>query len=73
MSSKRFLKIEPDLCIADTGCRECVISCPDRALQVVDGLPRVVRAEGCDGDETCVESCTELCPTGAATVGADAD
>ncbi|TAK33781.1 MAG: hypothetical protein EPO21_11915 [Chloroflexota bacterium] len=69
MSSKRFLKIEPELCIADTGCRECVISCPDSALRVVDGLPRVVRVASCDEDDACVESCTELCPTGAVKRG----
>ncbi len=73
MSSKRFLKIEPELCIADTGCRECVISCPDRALQVVDGLPRVIRVGACEVDDDCVESCTELCPTGAATVEDDGE
>ena len=73
MSSRKLVRIEPELCIATTGCRECVISCPDRALQVIDGLPRVVRVELCETEPECVEDCAELCPTGALVVWEDSD
>ena len=73
MSPKRSLRIAPELCIAATGCRECVTACPDKVLQIVGGLPQVVGGGACEITEDCVVSCVEDCPTGAARINEECD
>jgi formate hydrogenlyase subunit 6/NADH:ubiquinone oxidoreductase subunit I len=51
---------ELDLVRCD-GCGRCVEVCPDQALQLVGGRPRLVA----DSDCTYCGRCEDTCPTGA--------
>ena len=44
-----------------TGCGICVDACPEQALEMIDGLAKLVKPEKCDGDGACVESCPVEC------------
>jgi len=43
------------------GCGECVLGCPTKAVEMVDGQAVIVRPEDCN---YCAE-CEGLCPKGA--------
>jgi len=38
-------------------CGNCLTACPNEALEMVMGLPRLVRDELCSGDGICVQAC----------------
>lgn len=38
-------------------CGNCLAACPHEALEMVDGLPRLVKDLYCSGDGLCVEAC----------------
>jgi len=63
--NRKIINIDEELC---TGCGDCVPSCPEQALQIVetpDGpKARLVKEFFCDGLGACLGSC----PTGALTV-----
>ncbi|MFA4843630.1 MAG: 4Fe-4S binding protein [Candidatus Margulisiibacteriota bacterium] len=40
-----------------TGCGICVDVCPNQALEVVDGVAKLVKPEACDGSGGCVDAC----------------
>ena len=61
MAVRKIVKIDEDLC---TGCGECIINCPEGALQIVDGKARVVKESYCDG----LGACLGECPEGAITI-----
>jgi len=61
MALRNIIRIDEDLC---DGCGECVPSCVEGALQVVDGKARLVSDVLCDG----LGACLGECPTGALTV-----
>jgi NAD-dependent dihydropyrimidine dehydrogenase PreA subunit len=46
---------------ACTGCGDCVVWCPGKALAVIDNKARIVRPEDCD---YCT-ACESNCPIGA--------
>ena len=52
--------IDESLC---TGCGICVDVCPTKALEMVDGLAKLVRPGDCDGRGECVEACPVQCIT----------
>jgi ferredoxin len=40
-----------------TGCGICVDVCPHQALEIVDGIAKLVKPEACDGSGGCAEAC----------------
>lgn len=60
-TKRKIIQIDEDLC---TGCGECVPSCAEGALEIVDGKARIVAEKFCDG----LGACLGECPTGALKV-----
>ena len=58
---RKIIKIDEDLC---NGCGNCVPSCAEGALEIIDGKARVIAEIYCDG----LGACLGECPTGALTV-----
>lgn len=56
MPRRPIIKIDEELC---TGCGECVPSCAEGALEIVDGKARVVSEVLCDGLGACLGECPE--------------
>ena len=61
MAVRKIIKIDEDKC---DGCGECIINCPEGALQIVDGKARLVKESYCDGLGVCIGKC----PLGAITI-----
>ena len=57
-------QIAPSLCIADGGCRECVIACPYDLLSVSAGVVKVALTSPCEP----FWACFHVCPMGAITM-----
>lgn len=55
---RKIIEIDEALC---DGCGQCVISCAEGALQIIDGKARVVSENLCDG----IGACLGECPQGA--------
>ncbi|WP_319544067.1 4Fe-4S binding protein [uncultured Pseudodesulfovibrio sp.] len=61
LSTRKMITIDEELC---NGCGECVPSCEEGALAIVDGKARLVKEIYCDG----LGACLGDCPTGALKV-----
>ena len=61
MALRNIIQIDEERC---DGCGECVPSCAEGALRVIDGKARLVSDVLCDG----LGACLGECPTGALTV-----
>ena len=63
--NRKIIEIDEDLC---NGCGDCLISCPEQALQLVDTpngkKARIVKDFYCDGLGACIGNC----PLGAITI-----
>jgi ferredoxin len=59
--SRKIIRIDEDLC---TGCGECVPSCAEGAIEIVDGKARVLAEKFCDG----LGACLKECPSGALSI-----
>jgi len=59
--TRKIIEIDDELC---DGCGECVPSCAEGALEIVDGKARIVADLLCDG----LGACLGECPTGALRV-----
>jgi Fe-S-cluster-containing hydrogenase component 2 len=55
---RKIIEIDDSLC---NGCGQCVPSCAEGALQIVDGKARMLAEKYCDG----LGACLGDCPTGA--------
>ena len=58
---RQMIEIDEENC---DGCGECVISCPEGALKVIDGKAKVVKESFCDG----LGACMGECPQGALSI-----
>jgi Fe-S-cluster-containing hydrogenase component 2 len=56
--NRKIIEIDEELC---DGCEQCVPSCAEGALQIVDGKAKLVADVYCDG----LGACLGECPTGA--------
>jgi len=61
IGKRKMISIDEELC---NGCGECVPSCEEGALAIVDGKARLVKDIYCDG----LGACLGDCPTGALKV-----
>jgi ferredoxin len=59
--NRKIIRIDEELC---DGCGQCIPSCAEGALQVVDGKARLVKDIYCDG----LGACLGECPTGALSI-----
>ena len=57
-TNRKIIEIDDELC---DGCAQCVPSCAEGALQIIDGKARLVADLYCDG----LGACLGECPTGA--------
>ena len=60
-TNRKIIKIDDALC---DGCGQCIPSCAEGALEIVDGKARVIADRLCDG----LGACLGECPTGALEV-----
>ncbi|MCK5194114.1 MAG: 4Fe-4S binding protein, partial [Desulfobulbaceae bacterium] len=58
---RKIIEIDEELC---DGCGECILSCAEGALEIVDGKARIIADILCDG----LGACLGECPTGALKV-----
>jgi len=58
---RKIVRIDEEKC---DGCGQCIINCPEGALQIVDGKARLVKESYCDG----LGACLNECPLGAITI-----
>jgi ferredoxin len=58
---RKIIEIDDELC---DGCGECVPSCAEGAIEIVDGKARLAAEKYCDG----LGACLGECPTGALTI-----
>ncbi|MDM8539714.1 4Fe-4S dicluster domain-containing protein [Desulfococcaceae bacterium HSG9] len=58
---RKIIEIDDELC---DGCGQCVPSCAEGSLQIIDGKARVVADNLCDG----LGACLGECPTGALSI-----
>lgn len=58
---RKIIYIDEGKC---NGCGDCIPSCSQQALQVIDGTARLVSDKYCDGGGACLFHC----PTGALSI-----
>lgn len=58
---RKIIEIDEELC---NGCGDCIISCAEGALEIVDGKAKLVADKYCDG----LGACLGECPTGALNI-----
>jgi NAD-dependent dihydropyrimidine dehydrogenase PreA subunit len=58
---RKIIKIDEELC---DGCGQCILSCAEGALKLIDGKVKVISDNLCDG----LGACLGECPTGALEV-----
>ena len=61
MAVRNIVKIDEEKC---NGCGDCIVNCPEGALQIIDGKARLVSDLSCDG----LGACIGHCPRGAITI-----
>lgn len=59
--TRKIVEIDEELC---DGCGQCIPSCAEGALEIVDGKARIIEDKLCDG----LGACLGECPTGALKV-----
>jgi NAD-dependent dihydropyrimidine dehydrogenase PreA subunit len=61
MAIRDIVQIDPEKC---DGCGQCVSACAEGAIQLIDGVAKLVRDDYCDG----LGACLGECPRGAITI-----
>ena len=61
MPTREIIEIDEEKC---DGCGDCVLTCAEGAIQVIDGKARLVSDVYCDG----LGGCVGVCPQGALTI-----
>jgi len=56
MALREIVKIDKNLC---DGCGDCILSCAEGALQIIDGKAKLVSDTLCDGFGACLGSCPQ--------------
>ena len=56
MALRKVVRIDKEKC---DGCGECVTSCAEGAIAVIDGKARLVRETYCDGLGACLANCPQ--------------
>ncbi|MBT7087695.1 4Fe-4S binding protein, partial [bacterium] len=56
MTIRKFIKIDEKKC---NGCGQCVTSCAEGALKIINGKAKVVNEIFCDGLGACIGSCPQ--------------
>ncbi len=56
MAIRKMVKIDEELC---TGCGDCVPACAEGAIEIVDGVAKLVADNLCDGLGACLGDCPE--------------
>ena len=57
---RKIVKIDEDKC---NGCGDCIISCAEGALEIIDGKAKLISEKYCDGLGNCLD-----CPQGAISI-----
>ncbi len=53
---RKIVEIDDELC---DGCGQCVLSCAEGAMEIVDGKAKVVKDSYCDGLGACIGECPQ--------------
>ena len=53
---RKIIEIDEDLC---DGCGNCVLSCAEGAIQIIDGKAKVIADKYCDGLGACIGDCPQ--------------
>ena len=61
MSTRKIIEINEELC---DGCGDCVVSCAENAIEIIDGKAKLIKEQYCDG----LGACLGDCPTGALSI-----
>lgn len=56
MATRKIIEIDEEKC---TGCGECILSCAEGAIEIVDGKAKLVGDIYCDGLGACIGECPE--------------
>ncbi len=51
---RKIIEIDPDLC---DGCGQCVPSCAEGAIRLIDGKAQLMAEKYCDGLGACLGEC----------------
>lgn len=54
--TRKIIEIDEELC---NGCGNCVVSCAEGAIQIIDGKAKVIADKYCDGLGACIGDCPE--------------
>ncbi|MBF0377825.1 MAG: 4Fe-4S binding protein [Desulfamplus sp.] len=53
---RKIIQIDEELC---NGCGNCVVSCAEGAIQIIDGKAKIVKDQYCDGLGACIGECPQ--------------
>jgi Pyruvate/2-oxoacid:ferredoxin oxidoreductase delta subunit len=54
--TRKIIEIDEEKC---TGCGNCVIACAEGAIEIIDGVAKVIADKYCDGLGACIGDCPE--------------
>lgn len=53
---RKIIEIDEEKC---TGCGDCVVACAEGAIEIIDGVAKVIADKYCDGLGACIGDCPE--------------